>query len=180
MMTSNDPFDPALKALLDADRSPPLPTGFAERVAEAALARRDPLPRLRRSPVQRWRMGRKVALALVAGGLLSSAAAATGLFGQVGIVLPPPVQQFVDDVAETVTGRPAPAPLSVHVAPPEVPVAGGRQIKGPIDSPQELETAFRDFGIEARIFSIDGPQMIGRSHLEIPVQVREERQVRLS
>ena len=44
---------------------------------------------------------------------------------------------------------------------------------------QELESAFRDFGIEARIFSIDGPQMIGRSHLEIPVQVREERQVRL-
>jgi hypothetical protein len=26
---------------------------------------------------------------------------------------------------------------------------------------------------------VDGPQMIGRSHLEIPVQVREERQVRL-
>lgn len=44
---------------------------------------------------------------------------------------------------------------------------------------QELETAFRDFGIEARIYSIDGPQMVGRSHLEIPVQVREERQVRL-
>lgn len=134
-MTSNDPFDPALKALLDADRPPPLPAGFAERVAEAALARRDPLPKLRRSPVQRWRTGRKVALALVAGGLLSSAAAATGLFGQVGIVLPPPVQQFIDDVAETVIGRPAPAP-------PEAPVAGGRQIEGPIDSPQELETAF--------------------------------------
>ena len=43
----------------------------------------------------------------------------------------------------------------------------------------ELESAFRDFGIEARIFSIDGPQMIGRSHMEIPLQVREERQVRL-
>jgi hypothetical protein len=26
---------------------------------------------------------------------------------------------------------------------------------------------------------VDGPQMIGRSHLEIPLQVREERQVRL-
>ncbi|MCP9791738.1 cytochrome-c oxidase [Vulcanococcus limneticus] len=44
---------------------------------------------------------------------------------------------------------------------------------------QELETAFRDFGIEARIFSIDGPEMVGRSHLEIPVQVREERVVEL-
>jgi hypothetical protein len=44
---------------------------------------------------------------------------------------------------------------------------------------QELETAFREFGIEARILSLDGPRMLGRSHLEIPVQVREERQVRL-
>jgi hypothetical protein len=45
---------------------------------------------------------------------------------------------------------------------------------------QELETAFRDFGIEARIYSVDGPQMLGRSHLEIPLQVREERVVRPS
>lgn len=45
---------------------------------------------------------------------------------------------------------------------------------------QELETAFRDFGIEARIYSVDGPQMLGRSHLEIPLQVREERDVRTS
>ncbi len=45
---------------------------------------------------------------------------------------------------------------------------------------QELETAFRDFGIEARIVSIDGPHMLGRNRLEIPVQVREERHVRLS
>lgn len=42
---------------------------------------------------------------------------------------------------------------------------------------QELETAFRDFGIEARIYSVEGPHMLGRSHLEIPVQVRDERQV---
>jgi hypothetical protein len=64
---------------------------------------------------------------------------------------------------------------------------GGRLIGKVVDAEaqvekaliQELETAFRDFGIEARIFSIDGPQMIGRSHLEIPVQVREDRQVRL-
>ena len=44
---------------------------------------------------------------------------------------------------------------------------------------QELESAFRDYGIEARIFSVDGPMMVGRSRLEIPLQVREERQVRL-
>lgn len=43
----------------------------------------------------------------------------------------------------------------------------------------ELESAFRDYGIEARIVSVDGPMMIGRSRLEVPVHVREERQVRL-
>ncbi len=42
----------------------------------------------------------------------------------------------------------------------------------------ELEAAFKTIGIEARILSIDGPQMIGRSRLEIPLQVREEREVR--
>lgn len=45
---------------------------------------------------------------------------------------------------------------------------------------QELETAFREFGIEARIYSVEGPQMLGRSHLEIPVHVRAEREVRLN
>ena len=30
---------------------------------------------------------------------------------------------------------------------------------------QELETAFREFGIQARIYSVEGMQMIGRSHL---------------
>jgi hypothetical protein len=44
---------------------------------------------------------------------------------------------------------------------------------------QELENAFREFGIEARIVSVDGPQMLGRSRLEVPLQVREEREVRL-
>ncbi|MEY3735355.1 MAG: hypothetical protein RLZZ624_413 [Cyanobacteriota bacterium] len=44
---------------------------------------------------------------------------------------------------------------------------------------QELETAFKDFGIEARILSVDGPQLVGRNQLEIPLQVREDRQVRL-
>ncbi len=64
---------------------------------------------------------------------------------------------------------------------------GGRLIGKVVDAEaqvekaliQELEKSFREFGIEARIFSVDGPQMIGRSHLEIPLQVREERQVRL-
>ena len=42
---------------------------------------------------------------------------------------------------------------------------------------QELENAFREFGIEARIASVEGPQLLGRSHLELPLQVRELRRV---
>jgi len=42
---------------------------------------------------------------------------------------------------------------------------------------QELETAFREFGIEARIYSVEGLRMIGRSHLELPVNVRDQRTV---
>jgi hypothetical protein len=64
---------------------------------------------------------------------------------------------------------------------------GGRLIGKVVDAEaqvekvliQELENAFKEFGIEARIFSVDGPQMVGRNRLEIPLQVREERQVRL-
>ena len=45
---------------------------------------------------------------------------------------------------------------------------------------QELETAFKEFGIEARIVSVQGPQLVGREQLELPIQVREELDVRLS
>ncbi len=44
---------------------------------------------------------------------------------------------------------------------------------------QELENAFRDFGIEARIASVEGASLLGRSHLEVPLQVRELRRVRI-
>ena len=42
---------------------------------------------------------------------------------------------------------------------------------------QELEKNFREFGIEARIFSVDGPAMVGHSHVEVPVHVRDQRTV---
>ena len=45
---------------------------------------------------------------------------------------------------------------------------------------QELEEAFRSYGIEARILSVQGSQLIGRQQLELPIQVREERDVRIS
>ena len=45
---------------------------------------------------------------------------------------------------------------------------------------QELENAFKEFGIEARILSVEGPQVVGRQQLELPIHVREERSVILS
>jgi hypothetical protein len=65
---------------------------------------------------------------------------------------------------------------------------GGRLIGKVVDAEaqvekaliQELETAFRDFGIEARILSVQGPQVVGRQQLELPIHVREERNVRLN
>ncbi len=139
-MSQTDPFDPALKALLDADRAPPLPAGFADRVLAVAQDRAPPLPPLRRPPASRWRNARRVALGVGAGLLLSSAAAATGVLQQVGIVLPPPVQKIVDDVAQKVTGRPPVA--ATPAAPPAPSTQAPPLVQGPIDTPEELDTVF--------------------------------------
>ncbi len=45
---------------------------------------------------------------------------------------------------------------------------------------QEMETAFQEFGIEARIVSVQGPKLIGFKQLELPLQARAERIVKLS
>ena len=44
---------------------------------------------------------------------------------------------------------------------------------------QEMETAFQEFGIEARILSVQGPELSGSKHLGFPIQVREERKIHL-
>lgn len=138
-MSGDDHFDPALKAMLDADRAPALSAGFADRVAAAAEARVASLPALRRPASSRWRTTRRVTLAVGVAAMLSTAAAATGVLEKVGIVLPPPVQSFVDNVSETVTGRaPERRALAAPAAAP-APLA----IEGPVDNPQELEEAFR-------------------------------------
>ncbi len=45
---------------------------------------------------------------------------------------------------------------------------------------QEMEIAFQEFGIEARIISVQGPKMNDANNLEIPTQVRSEKEVRLT
>ena len=44
---------------------------------------------------------------------------------------------------------------------------------------QEMEVAFQEFGIEARILSVKGPQVSSDNNLEIPLKVREERVVKI-
>ena len=44
---------------------------------------------------------------------------------------------------------------------------------------QEMEIAFKEFGIEARIFSVQGPRVSDHKDLRIPINIKEERVVRL-
>ncbi len=43
---------------------------------------------------------------------------------------------------------------------------------------QEMETAFQEFGIEARILSVTGPHLNEENKLEFPIHLREEREIR--
>jgi len=44
---------------------------------------------------------------------------------------------------------------------------------------QEMENAFQEFGIEARIISVKGPKLDEGESLQIPLQVREARDITL-
>ncbi len=44
---------------------------------------------------------------------------------------------------------------------------------------QEMENAFQEFGIEARIISVKGPKLEEGDSLQIPLQVREARDITL-
>jgi hypothetical protein len=137
--------DSPLGRALNAGGAPDLPVDFADRIIARTKDRPAPLPEPRRSGggVQRWRSARRLGIGLaVTGALATAAAAATGL-----IDLPSPQQ-----VWSAITGQeaeptlPAQPNLSDKVAEPK-PVSGvpktGTVIDGPIDTPEELEEAFR-------------------------------------
>ncbi len=44
---------------------------------------------------------------------------------------------------------------------------------------QEMELSFQEFGIKARIISVEGPKLAGKKNLEFPLKVRDERDVDL-
>lgn len=78
-----DPIAPALARELDAFTVPPLPPGFADRVAALATDEAAPaLPRQRPRSARRWWRASGAGLGMVAMGMVSISAAAMGYFGE--------------------------------------------------------------------------------------------------
>ena len=123
---------------------PELPAGFADRVLAAAEGRPAPLPPLRRpAPIasRRWRIGQRVVIGLASFGALATAAAATGLLEQLAIPVPSAKTMWASLTGE-ITPPPPPkaaAPAPVVAIPSPAPVT----IERPIDTPEELQEAFR-------------------------------------
>ena len=44
---------------------------------------------------------------------------------------------------------------------------------------QEMEIAFQESGIEARIVSVQGPELDEQLNLQVPLQIRDDREVHL-
>ena len=44
---------------------------------------------------------------------------------------------------------------------------------------QEMELSFQEFGIQARILSVEGPKLRDENHFDFPIKVREARDVHL-
>ncbi|MDJ0642232.1 MAG: hypothetical protein QNJ15_05405 [Erythrobacter sp.] len=146
-MSDNSQISPnsPLGRLLAADKAPNLPDDFADRVLARTGDRPAPLPESRTGGggVRRWRSVRRLAIGGIVAGALATTAAATGLLGDLPISVP-----SVEKVWATITGREEPsepaAPVqsqgSADLVPDEQePV----RLEGPIDSPKELEEAFR-------------------------------------
>lgn len=146
-MNSGEPIDPRspLGLVLGADPVPDLSPGFADRVLVAAGTRAAPLPvpRRTRGGGRGWRVGRRIAIAATGFGALATAAAATGLLDRLNLPLPSP-----EKVWASLAGNPVPAveaPAPVRSASPEFSsdTPPTVVIEGAIDTPAELEEAFR-------------------------------------
>jgi len=136
--------DSPLDRVLSADKVPVLPSDFGDRIVARTKDRPGPLPGTR--PIGgsgRWRTSRRLAVGAVMAGALATAAAATGLLDNLPISIP-----SAEKVWATITGQdagpdpivPTPASEPDQLVPEtSAPVT----LEGPIDSPEELEEAFR-------------------------------------
>lgn len=142
--------DPQLARLLDAWAPPPLPAGFAERLiarAEAGQTLPPAAPRRHRQRAAWSRTPRLVVSGVAIGLMTATAAAAAGVFGDVGITIPA-WQRTVEKVtgvelAEAEPIAPEAATAQPPVADPAEPAATLRDIvaDGKIESRAELEAA---------------------------------------
>lgn len=145
-MNDDQPITPdsPLGRLLAADKAPALSADFADRVLARTGGRAPPLPPIRTGGggAKRWRSARRLVIGAVAAGALATTAAATGLLGDLPISVP-----SVEKVWATITGQDeeeqVAEPVPSQVAPPSPETDAPVEIEGPIDSPEELEEAFR-------------------------------------
>ncbi|MGB7418038.1 MAG: hypothetical protein WA918_02550 [Erythrobacter sp.] len=167
----------ALDQALGGYTVPDLPLDFVERV----LAARDSsstssLPPLRRQ--RAWRTTRRVATGALVAGALATAAAATGVFKEIGVDLP-----TLQEVWTTITGAelepsapPSPSPRPVSEPSRSVDAEAPISIEGPIDTPEELEEAFRRID-EARKTRIDRRQDRVDRQLDEAIDRRREQEL---
>ncbi len=143
------PIDGAMKQRMDAFAVPELPAGFADRIVTVAENRAPLLPAKRpiMSRIRGWSSARKAVVGVAATGMLATAAAATGMLERVGVELP-----SVEQVVEAIAGGPDPLDAALEnelsMAPSdelgdESEGAGPTQIDGSIDTPEELDEAYR-------------------------------------
>lgn len=131
-----------LARALGRDAVPPLLPDFADRVIAAAEARTAPLHALRRRPSRwsGWKAGRRFAVGITGVFMLASAAAATGLLQQLALPMPSAKAVWAS-ITGTAQAAPAAPPAPVAAETPRT--LAKVEIDGPIDTPPELDEAFR-------------------------------------
>lgn len=118
-----DPINPTLARKLDAFTVPSLPGDFADALLARAMvlppaSSPDPLPKLRRTARARWLRGGMAGFGLVAAGMMSVAAAASGWFGEpirAAVEKAPLIGAVIEQVAPR--PRPSEATLARRAAP---------------------------------------------------------------
>jgi hypothetical protein len=141
---SDAPFTPEMRRALDSFTPPPLPEGFADRVAARAQQRETspaaPLPRLSRRwrSANPWRRGGWFLGAAAGLGLMSATAAATGMFGEpLQVPVISRIAQSLDIVPAPTASRPAqraPALAEAGAAPAD-PVPVRERLDALLDDP---------------------------------------------
>lgn len=123
---SEPKLDAALRDMLDQFTVPPLSAGFADRIVAAATRSDRALPMAassRRDRRGRWVRGHRVIVGVMAFGLMSAAAAATAIFGDVARTIPV-IGPIIASVSPAKPTQPVRKAAIVKPRPVEAPVPG--------------------------------------------------------